>query len=101
MILNLKGRYIKFMKRPKDITSIEIKETDEIYKYIQFLNYDLNYNHNGYNIYNDSFVFSIHYPLGLDAAAQSGKITDIYIIIMNLIIIYLQIMDHLDVQLYY
>ena len=63
MILNLIGRYIKFMKRPKDITAIEIKETDEIYKYIQFLNYDLNYNHNGYNIYNDVFVFSIEYPL--------------------------------------
>ena len=38
MILNLKGRYIRFMKLPKDITAIEIKETDEIYKYIQFLN---------------------------------------------------------------
>jgi hypothetical protein len=46
MILNLKGRYIRFMKLPKDITAIEIKETDEIYKYIQFLNYDFNYYHN-------------------------------------------------------
>jgi len=78
MILNLKGRYIKFMKIPKDITAIEIKETDEIYKYIQFLNYDLNYNHNGYNIYNKSFVFSIEHPLGEDAAGASGKIINIY-----------------------
>ena len=78
MILNLKGRYIKFMKIPKDITAIEIKETDEIYKYIEFLNYDLNYNHKGYNIYNNSFVFSIHYPLGLDATDASGKIINIY-----------------------
>ena len=32
MVLNLEGRYIKFMKI-QDITAIEIKETDEIYKY--------------------------------------------------------------------
>ena len=45
MILNLKERYIKFMEI-QDITAIEIKEKDEIYKYIQFLNYDFNYYHN-------------------------------------------------------
>ena len=63
MILNLRGRYIKFMEI-QDITAIKIEEKDEVYKYIQFLNYDLNYNHNGYNIYNDSFEFSIEHPLG-------------------------------------
>ena len=77
MILNLMGRYIKFMEI-QDITAIEIKETDEIYKNIQFLNYDLNYYQHGYNIYNNSFVFSIHYPLGLDATDASGKIINIY-----------------------
>jgi hypothetical protein len=56
MILNLKERYIKFMEI-QDITAIEIKEKDEIYKYIQFLNYDLNYNQCGYNIYKNTFVF--------------------------------------------
>ena len=50
MILNFMGRYIKFMEI-QDITAIEIKENDEIYKYIQFLNYDSNYNQCGYNIY--------------------------------------------------
>ena len=76
MVLNLEGRYIKFMKI-QDITAIEIKETDEIYKHIQFLNYDLNY-HNGYNIYIDDFVFTIEHPLGEDAACASGKIIKIY-----------------------
>ena len=32
MILNLMGRYIKFLEDQKDITAIEIKTTDEIYK---------------------------------------------------------------------
>ena len=77
MILNLKGRYIKFLEEPKDITAVEIKITDEIYKDIQFLNYDLNYNQYGYNIYSNAFIFSIEHPLGRDAAAASGKIIDI------------------------
>ena len=77
MILNLKERYIKFMEI-QDITAIEIKEKDEIYKYIQFLNYDLNYYQCGYNIYKNKFVFSIEHPLGKDAACASGSIIDIY-----------------------
>ena len=36
MIINLKGRYTKFLEHPKDITAIEIKPSDEIYKEIQF-----------------------------------------------------------------
>ena len=72
--LNLKGRYIKFLEGKKDITAIEIKTTDEIYKDLQFLNYDYNYYHKGYNIYKDKYIFSIEHPLGQDAAAASGKI---------------------------
>ena len=64
IILNLKGRYIKFLELPKDITAIEIKTTDDIYKDIKFLNYDLNYYHNGYNIYKDKYIFLIEHPLG-------------------------------------
>ena len=75
---NLKGRYVKFLEKPRDITAIEIKTTDEIYKDIQFLNYDLNYKLHGYNIYNNAFIFSIEHPLGADASAASGKIIDIY-----------------------
>ena len=77
-ILNLKGRYIKFLEPPKDITAIEIKSSDSIYDYIQFLNYDLNYQINGYNRYNNASIFSIEHPLGQDAAAASGKIINIY-----------------------
>ena len=32
MILNLKGRYIKFLDKPKDITAIEINNKDKIYE---------------------------------------------------------------------
>ena len=78
MILNLQQRYIKFLKIPKDITAIEIKDTDEIFPDIQFLSYDLNYKRDGYSKYIDSFVFSIEYPLGEEASSASGKITNIY-----------------------
>ena len=78
MTLNLKGRYNRFLKLPKDITAIEIKATDEIYKDIQFLSYDLNYYHSGYNIYKDKYIFAIEHPLGQEAAAASGKIINIY-----------------------
>ena len=78
MNLNLKGRYFKFLDLPKDITAIEIKTTDEIYKDIQFLNYDFNYKPHGYNIYNNKFIFSIQHPKGQAAAAASGSIINIY-----------------------
>ena len=35
IILNLLGRYYKFLEFPKDITAIEIKTTDDIYKDIK------------------------------------------------------------------
>ena len=78
MILKLNERYTKFLDLPKDITAIEIRNTDEIYKDILFLNYVLNYYNKGYNIYKDKYIFSIEHPLGQDAAAASGKIIDIY-----------------------
>ena len=77
MILNLIGRYIKFLEKPKDIIAIEIKSIDEIYKHIEFLNYDLNYDHFGYDIYKNKFIFSFEFPFGPDVAAASGKIIDI------------------------
>ena len=48
---NLNNRLIKYLKQPKDITAIEIKEKDD--------------------------VFSIEYPLGKRAASSSGKIIKI------------------------
>ena len=75
--LNCYGRYIIYMKAPKDITAIEIKESDEIYKDLEFLNYDSNYNQDGYKIYNNVDIFSIEHPLGEDASTASGKIIGI------------------------
>ena len=48
-----------------------------MYKDIKFLNYDINYNQYGYNIYNNAYIFSIEHPLGQDAASASGKIINI------------------------
>ena len=40
--LKMNDRIIKYFRIPKDITVIEIKESDEIYKEVEFINYDLN-----------------------------------------------------------
>ena len=58
MKLNLNNRYIKYIKKPRDITVIEIKPTDEIYWDIEYLTYDLNYNQ-GYLIYKNLDIFTI------------------------------------------
>ena len=50
MKLKISNRIIKYFKMPKDITVIEIKEHDDIYEDIEFLDYDNNYIDNGYNI---------------------------------------------------
>ena len=43
MNLDLSQRYIKYFEKPEDVTIIEIKEEDKIYKDIKFLDCDLNY----------------------------------------------------------
>ena len=75
--LNLHNYNIKYYKEPKDITAIEIKNSDELYKDIKFLDYDRNYI-NGYEIYNNADVFSIQHPGGKSAAYARGKIIKIY-----------------------
>ena len=40
MKLKFKGRYTKYIEKPKDMALIEIKESDEIYNDIIFLDYD-------------------------------------------------------------
>ena len=77
MKLKLKNRFTKYLKKPKDITMIEIKESDEIYKRVEFLNYDYNCNKYGYSIYKDAYVFSVGHPGGNDAASDSGMIKGI------------------------
>ena len=46
----LDSRKIKYFPRPKDITLIEIKNYDEIYNDIEFLDYDTNYTKKGYKM---------------------------------------------------
>ena len=74
--MELNGRFIKNFEFPKSITVIEIKETDDIYKDVEFLDYDQNY-HKGYEIYKDENIFSIHFPLGKEAVCASGKVINI------------------------
>ena len=77
MNLVLKKRYIKYFPEPKDITIIEIKNTDEIYNDIEFLDYD-NKKREEYIKYENEYVFSIEHPLGGNAACASGKIINVY-----------------------
>ena len=78
MTLNLENRNIIYIEKPKDITAIEIKETDEIYDDIEFLNYDMNYKHNGYSMYKGADILTVGHPNGDDAACASGTIIEIY-----------------------
>ena len=75
--LKFQNRFTKYFDRPDDIAIIEIKESDEIYKEVEYLDYDKNYI-DGYNIYQDADVFSVEHPGGEDASCASGKIKDIY-----------------------
>ena len=77
MKLHLENRLTKYIKKPKDITIIEIKESDNIYKDIEFLDYDFNYINKGYSIYENVDIFSIEHPYGDDASCASGKIIKI------------------------
>ena len=52
---------------------IEIQESDEIYKEIEFLDFDLNYIQKGYIIYKDVDIFSLEYIFREDAYCSSGK----------------------------
>ena len=75
--INFNNRIIKYFERPKDITIIEIKETDDIYKDIEFLDYDNNYFNHGYKIYKNVDIFSIEHPFGKGAVCASGTILNI------------------------
>ena len=77
MKLKLEDRYIKYFPQPKDITLIKVKEKDEIYKDIEFLDYDSNYTQKGYIIYKDADVFTVEHPFGKDASCASGTIIKI------------------------
>ena len=76
--LKFDNRFTKYIEPPEDIAIIEIKESDEIYKEVEYLNYDKNYIDDGYSIYKNANVFSVEHPGGDDASCASGKIKDIY-----------------------
>ena len=70
MKLKFNNRYTKYLERPRDITMIEIKKSDEIYNDIIFLDYDLNCNKTNYQLYKDVDIFSIEHPYGEDDHVQ-------------------------------
>ena len=76
MILSINNREIKYFERPK-ITIIEIKNNDDIYNDIEFLDYDSDSFQKGHRIYQNANIFSIEHPLGDNEACRSGKITNI------------------------
>ena len=75
--LNKNNRDIKYYPKPKDITIIEMKNYDDIYNDIEFLDYDADCLRKGYNIYKNVDVFSIEHPLGDSAACASGTIINL------------------------
>jgi len=75
-LLNPNNYNIKYLKEPKDIISLEIKDLDDNFLDVEFLNYDRNYE-DGYLIYKDADVFTIEHPLGKNASCSSGKIINI------------------------
>ena len=77
MKLKFNNRYTKYLERPRDITMIEIKKSDEIYNDIIFLDYDLNCIKTRYPSYKEADVFSIEHPNGKDASCASGIIINI------------------------
>ena len=77
MKLNMNNREIKYFASPKDITIIEIKNTDDIYNDINFLDYDNVCLTKGYNIYNNVGVFSIFYSPEDGEVCSSGHIIKI------------------------
>ena len=78
MELKFNNRYTKYIDKPKDIAMIEIKESDEIYKDIEFLDYDLNCIKKRYSRYKNADIFSIEHPYSDDASFASGKFINVY-----------------------
>ena len=78
-ILTFAGRMVKFFEEPIGITAIQINEADNIYKDINFLDYDLHYVQGGYSIYKNEDVFLAQFD-GCKMESfepSSGKILDI------------------------
>ena len=78
MKLEFYNRYAKYIDKPKDIAMIEIKESDDIYNDIEFLDYDLNCIKKRYSRYKNADIFSIEHPYGDDVSCASGKFINVF-----------------------
>ena len=96
--LNKNERYIKYFEKPIDITLIQINKWDKINKYIEFLQYDLNYKY-GYQNYKNADIFALEHPLGNDVEVAAGKL--LIFQIMNLPIILILMLALQDLLLFY
>ena len=76
--LKLENRDIQSFPLPIDITIIEIKRYDDIYNDIIFLDYDNNFNNNGYSMYKMVDIFTVAHPSREDVSScASGKVVNI------------------------
>jgi len=75
-ILNMNNRNIHYLNLPKDITALEIKDSDDIFEDIEFLSYDKNYEDEYTNLKNAD-VFTVDHPIGKNASSASGTIIDL------------------------
>ena len=71
--LNSNERYIKCFEKPTDVTVIQIKNSDGINKYFQFLEYDPYYKKENLNN-NYVSIFTLQHRLGKKLEAASGRI---------------------------
>ena len=74
--LDQKERFIKCFDKPIDITVIQIKNTDGIIKYFNFLQYDKNFTNENQN-YQNQRVFTLQHRLGKNLQVANGKIIKI------------------------
>ena len=72
-----KNRITKYFIKPLDITMIEILDTDEFIKDINFLSYDLHYTNEGYEYYVNKEVFVLQHPHGEEMNLSMGKLINI------------------------
>ena len=72
--LNLKNRYLLFLKKPKDITIIQVNHNE--INNIKYLQYDLNYIR-GYSQYQNTDILCMGYPFGNFLSSGSGQIKEI------------------------
>ena len=70
--LDFYNRHIKYYPKYRDITIIEIKNTDKIFNFIKFLDYDKSFRQKGYQIYLNKYIFTGEYPYGEQASFVSG-----------------------------